>query len=520
LRFALLRHYLAGLNFHPEENRMFRMKTYLAAPAFAILMSGTAHAALTADQVWQSWKDAGASVGLTISAATENNSGGVLTLNGVSIAPEGISGLTISDMVLTEQADGSVTIVPGAEIGAAMTGDTEGSVKVMHEGLTLTAREADGGLAYDYAAAKLDVVYDTSYPGVSFDGSEAPKVTAAGTVGFANLTGVYSDIPGTNRTFGLDLKADTLAYNTSQDDPGMELKQSTVSETAGIEMSFDFALPSTIALAGIASPADFTTALNEGLSVTFSTKQGDSKGSMKQENPFMPMDLTMSAGGGEGTGVFNKDMFSIKSKASGLEIESAPGAMPVPVKVTSGPMEINMTSPVIANEAAGDYAFVMKFSQFSVNEEAWAMFDPQGALKHDAADIAIDISGKTKIDLPAMIAASDAGGPPVMPAPENLDIKELGLKVAGAVLAGTGAFTFDNSAGIPMPLGEANVSVTGANALIDGLIATGLVAEEDAMGARMMMGMFMVPAGDDELTSKIEAKEGFQILVNGQPLPM
>jgi Uncharacterized protein conserved in bacteria (DUF2125) len=155
-----------------------------------------------------------------------------------------------------------------------------------------------------------------------------------------------------------------------------------------------------------------------------------------------------------------------------------------------------------------------------MNEEAWAMFDPNGALPRDAADLAIDVSGKTKIDIPAMIAADESGAPPVMPAPESLNITEIGLKVAGAALAGTGAFTFDNSMGFPMPLGEANVNVTGANALIDGLIATGLMSEEDAMGARMMMGMFMVPSGDDALTSKIEAKEGMQILVNGQPLPM
>jgi hypothetical protein len=39
------------------------------------------------------------------------------------------------------------------------------------------------------------------------------------------------------------------------------------------------------------------------------------------------------------------------------------------------------------------------------------------------------------------------------------------------------------------------------------------------MGARMMMGMFMAPgAGPDELTSKIEAKEGFAIFVNGQQI--
>lgn len=499
---------------------MFRMKTYLAAPAVAILMSGTAHAALTADQVWQSWKDAGSMVGLTISAATENNSGGILTLNGVSIGAEGMPGLTISDLTLTEQADGSVEIVPGAEIGASMTGEAEGSVKVTHDGLTILAREADGGLAYDYSAAALDVVYDSSYPGVSFDGSEAPTVTAAGDVKFANLSGTYSDTPGANRTFGWSLVADTLAYNTSSDDPGMEMKTVSTSSTDGIDMSLTFALPSTIALTAIASPADFTTALNEGLSFTLATKQGASSGTMKQESAFMPMDLVMNAGGGEGSVVFNKDTFSIKSTAEGLDISSGPGMMPVPLQVTSGPMQFDLTTPVIATEAAGDYAILLKLSDFSLNEEAWAMFDPNGALPRDAAQIAIDISGKTTMDLGALVAAEESGVP-YTPAPESLNITELGVQVAGAALAATGAFTFDNSMGIPMPLGEANVTVTGANALIDGLIATGLISEDDAMGARMMMGMFMVPgANADELTSKIEAKEGMQILVNGQPLPM
>ena len=123
------------------------------------------------------------------------------------------------------------------------------------------------------------------------------------------------------------------------------------------------------------------------------------------------------------------------------------------------------------------------------------------------------------MDLPALIASEETGVP-YIPALESLNITELGLKVAGAALDGTGAFTFDNSMGMPMPLGEANITITGANKLIDGLIATGLLPEQDAMGARMMMGMFMVPSGDDTLTSKIEAKEGMQILVNGQPLPM
>ena len=496
---------------------MFRMTSCFVAPAFVVLMGGTAHAALTADQVWHSWKDAGAMAGLVVSAATENKDGGALTLNGVSIAADGMPGITISDMVLTEASDGSVVIEPGADIGLALSGDTKGTAKVTHDGLTLTAREADGGLAYDFAAAKLDVVYDTTYPGMSFDGSPAPDVASKGTVGLADLAGTYSDTPGTNRAFGLDITAGALAYDTTLDDAGLGLKQATKSETADVSLSFDLALPSSMSAGGGAMPTDFGAALQEGLSVNFASSQGATSGSMDQQSAEFPMTMLISAGGGESSGVFNKDTFSVKSTGSGLEVDVTTAMMPAPVKITSGPVEFGMTAPVVANETAGDFALLLKLSQFSVNEETWAMFDPTGALPRDAADVAIDISGKTKIDVPAMIAADETGAMPPMPAPETLDITELTLKVAGAALAGTGAFTFDNSMGMPMPIGEAKGSVSGANALIEGLIGTGLLAEEDAMGARMMMGAFMSPgAGADELTSKIEAKPGFEIYVNGQ----
>jgi hypothetical protein len=85
---------------HLEEKRMFRMTSFFAAPALVVLMGGTAHAALTADQVWQSWKDAGAMVGLEVTAATENSDNGTLTLNGVSVAPAGMPGITCRAPIL------------------------------------------------------------------------------------------------------------------------------------------------------------------------------------------------------------------------------------------------------------------------------------------------------------------------------------------------------------------------------------------------------------------------------------
>ena len=71
----------------------------------------------------------------------------------------------------------------------------------------------------------------------------------------------------------------------------------------------------------------------------------------------------------------------------------------------------------------------------------------------------------------------------------------------------------------PPPNGEANFKIVGANTLIDKLIAMGLVQESDALGARMMMGLFTTPAEDeDTLTSRIQVEEDGKVLANGQRL--
>jgi hypothetical protein len=52
---------------------------------------------------------------------------------------------------------------------------------------------------------------------------------------------------------------------------------------------------------------------------------------------------------------------------------------------------------------------------------------------------------------------------------------------------------------------------------LDKLVLMGLLPEEQAMGARMMMGLFAVPGGaEDTLTSKIEINDEGHVLANGQ----
>ena len=72
---------------------------------------------------------------------------------------------------------------------------------------------------------------------------------------------------------------------------------------------------------------------------------------------------------------------------------------------------------------------------------------------------------------------------------------------------------------LPAPEGEADLKLVGGNGLLDKLVEMGLVPEDQAMGARMMMGLFAVPGeGEDTLTSKIVVNEEGHVLANGQRL--
>jgi hypothetical protein len=69
---------------------------------------------------------------------------------------------------------------------------------------------------------------------------------------------------------------------------------------------------------------------------------------------------------------------------------------------------------------------------------------------------------------------------------------------------------------MPKPVGAVDLSLTGGNRLIDTLVAMGVVPEDQAGFARMMLGLYAVPSGEDALTSKIEFKEDGGIYANGQ----
>ena len=177
---------------------------------------------------------------------------------------------------------------------------------------------------------------------------------------------------------------------------------------------------------------------------------------------------------------------------------------------------------MVASEKPQEFGLSMALDGVELSEAAWSVVDPAGVLPRDPATLALDISGTGRLDVDvidsaAMEVAAQGDTPPGELRSVSLD--RLQLALVGAELTGTGAFTFDNAAMPPAPEGKIDLKLTGANALIDKLVKMGLIPEDQAMGARMMIGMFAKPgAGEDVLTSTIEVRKDGSVLANGMQI--
>ena len=486
---------------------------------------GAAQAAITADQLWAAWQSAGADAGLVVKADGSVREGSTLRLTGVTITPtasgEVQAGGVISELVLTEGTDGTVTLVPGPKLVITRSNGQEGSVVILsQEGFSMRVTENLGAIAYDVTATSMFLGMNISADSLmTLEDGTKPKTKTAFKLAITAPVVKITDTPDLNRTFVVDLTADSLSYDVNSDDAGLKSSTVQTSVTEDVAIKGTFLAPSTTALAGLTTAKAWSAALTEGMSLTVDAVQGASKGSSKDVNEFLPMEVDYSVLPGVSKMALSKDGFSLTSTADGAQVSVRSPMLPFPqLDLGIGALVIGMTAPIMAVAEAGAFGLTMKLADVVVNDAAWAVVDPNGVLPRDPAQLVIDTTGTMKVDFLALMAADAGGMVEVMPPePLTFDITEVSLAVAGALFSGTGAFTFDNTTGQPVPVGTADVTLTGGNGLIDGLIAIGVLTEEDAGGARMMMAMFMnAGVGDDVLVSKIEAKADGSISVNGQ----
>lgn len=487
------------------------------AAIVAALLSGTAaNAQVTAEDVWKSWTDYYASLGQAITAGSEEKQGDTLVVTDAKVASEVAEGsltITIPEVRLKELGDGRVEVTMAPSIPVTSTSKLpdgkmqDMAMTVSNTGLVMIASGTPENLSYDVTAPEIKVAITE----MKVDGAPVPMNFD---MTLTNNTGKYQVSGAAPRAIVSEFAADTLSLAVGGTNPE---DQSTFNMTAnynGLSGNSNATLPDGIDM------ADMNAAIRAGFAAdgTFNYTGGSFK-----------VDFTDASGPGsvsgtDGGGAFNFAMaqdgltYGGGSKALALSV-AAPNMPPMDAQIAE--TAFNLQMPLAKSDTAQPMGMVVKLIDLTLSDAIWGMFDPTSQLPRDPATLIVDVSatGKLLVDFLDPALQAEGATPPEMPAElESAKINQLQVKAVGAELTGTGDMTFDNSTGTPMPIGAIDLQLTGANALIQKLVAMGIIPEDQAMGAQMMLGMFAVPAGDDVLTSKIEFKEGGSIFANGQQI--
>lgn len=492
------------------------MKHRFAASAsiLALMLSSTAlHAEVSAQEVWDGWKSLSAGFGQTMTAASENMSGDTLTITGVQITQEVEGGSvlgTIDEVLMRETRDGTVeiTMSPTYPMTINFT-DPDGTagqvmLELRQSGLVLVAGGTADETTYDLIADTLQIVTTSvTESGTPID--LTVDVSANAIAGSYVLRTVGDLVSlGTTATLGemtFGLTAKDPATSTDATATGSIQQMALTSENTlvgGMEMEN----------MGKALAAGFAT----GASVTYGAVDFD----MNVLEGGATTAVNAKASGGDFRVAMDKTRIEYAAAGKDMDILVSGSSIPFPeVAISYAEAAFDFLIPVGKSDAPQPFKAVTRIVDLSISDAIWGMFDPAGTLPRDPATLVVEAGGTATLTqdiLDTDQMAALGGMPPGML--NSLDLSALLVRFVGAELSGNGALTFDNNDlttfnGMPAPTGQIDLQLLGANALIDNLIAMGLLPEDQAMGARMMMGMFARPGTEpDSLTSTLEFKDG------------
>ena len=487
----------------------------------AVLMACAPWPALadvTPEEVWQNWQDASAAMGQTVVAGSVARDGDVLTIDAVTIA-SAANGVTaegsIEQILMEDQGDGTVLVtmspdyplkmrLPAMEAGKP---EVELDILVTQTDLRMIASGDADAISYDLTAPSIKVKLDRI---AGADGQEA-NLTVDATI--TDVAGTY----GTRKTdAGLQADSDITASGMALAVVGANLAQQ--SEFRATAAMTGLALKSSGALMGAALAAGADPQIMAAMENTSDIATETTEFTFEVAEPNGTTSATGTLGKGQliantAGGVMD---FSLAQSDAAATVNTP--SIPVPdMAIALDKFAIALTAPITPSEAALPFAFSTELANLSLSDALWAMFDPSAALPRDPINLVIDSEGTTKLN--AM--PTDPNAAPMMPAElETLNLKALRLSVAGAELTGAGASTFTpDQNGTPSPNAKLDFTLTGANGLMNKLVASGLVSPEMLTFPRMMLAMVASPMtdGSDGYTSTIEIQDK-AVSANGQVL--
>ncbi|NSX53790.1 DUF2125 domain-containing protein [Parasulfitobacter algicola] len=491
----------------------------------AFFMTTTAvFADVTPEQVWDDWQKSLAMYGEELDMGTTVRAGASLKVSGVGFTTvDGTNEVIASfpDMTLTDQGDGTVAVTLDTDYlftfkdTSPFAGFAEAIFRVTDQNFAMVVSGSPEEMVYDVTADAMIMALDEIKPA---PGDEPLDVTFS--IAANGIEGKYLVTPGDVRKMTQDITVENsiIKFNVEEPSDAVSINLDGVINT--ITLTGETATPTDIDMSNPAAMFGPDSNIAGGYTFgdaayTFLFSENGSVSSGGLTSRGTKLDVAMGDSIVSYTGESQDVAFNMQSNA-----------LPFPVNLNMESYGFAFGVPVAKSDDLKDVQVGLSLREFVMDDQLWNIFDPTQVLPRDPATIAIDISGKAKM-LVDILDPEQADQMMMVETPievDQMNLNSLTIEAAGATVTGDGGFTFDNTDldtfdGVPRPQGEVNLMVVGANGLIDNLIAMGLLPEDQAMGARMMMGMFAVPGeGDDTLTSKIEVNDQGHVLANGQRL--
>ena len=548
-----------------------------AAASLALLAGAPALAAPGAAEVWADIRDGLAAQGYELSVQDEQVGADAVRARGLVLTQETpgqamdetgrtVASVTRVEMTLSEVElirrpagdDIAVRLPAEAPIRIVTTAEGLDTVTVAGllrtEALDLSVAEAADGLRYVYAAESAALVFDEIEGGAG--GELAIEARLEGLDG-QTLTGAGEGA----RTGTQSQRADRLTFEiTFEDEDPMG---------AG---AFDVAF----AMADIASTgrsltpegtdlSDPAAVVREDGALEGSLVYGPTRLEAALDGPGGNFDVTSTSDGGEMRVSLDGAGIGYALSTAGSRVSLRGGMLPVPeLSYAIESSAIDVSFPLVADEAAQPFALAVALTRLALDDGLWSLLDPGAVLPRDPASLDLSVTGTAILpeDLIAPLpegedasedadgdagaeaepgagpeaesdARPDAGqeagpdeGPDAAPAAPSLAtiaLERLSLDVAGARLNASGAFEAADEGepavpGLPPLAGTLEVDLTGAEALLDGLVAMGVLPQEQAAFVRGMLGFVARPTGADAYATEIELGADGSVTAGGMAL--
>lgn len=499
------------------------------AAIFIALLAQSAAADVSPREVWSEWRAYMEGTGYAVSA-TEEEADGNLTVANIELSGTGPEGegdfvMTLGTIGFADDGAGGVRVLlPGAmplRITVAPEDDDDETVK-----LNLTYSQSGQSLAVTGSAADLSYAYAADTAGLSLDRLQVGEETLGPDQVRVDLRaeGLRSTTRteiATLRSYAQEASIAQVSYDLFFDNPDGDGTLDMSGTLDNIALTGSGKVPLAISGAGdisemIAAGFQMAGELTIGGSTTETKTTDPSSGSVNVTGNTESSALAVR---------FGEAGISYQGNQTGIALQAMVEGLPFPIDVGMAEAAFNLALPVTSDEEPQDLALGLTLAGFTMSDMLWGIFDPAGQLPRDPATVRMDLSGEAKlmVDILDPEAADKMNGAEAeIGEMQSLQLNDLLVELAGAQLTGAGGVTFDNSdkttfPGTPKPVGELDFKLTGGVALIDKLTAMGLLPQQQAMGARMMMGLFGKPGDDpDTLTSKIEFTPEGEVLANGQ----